>query len=119
LNELSKLVAKYADDDNPSTAFDEMEKQNYELMKAYPEGVPSGIMFASMTASVDRQMRMLAGMLIDLAQEFNQWDDEQAAVQEDLTRIMLTLLAGDSLNQILNAVKEAPDASTDTVEERE
>ena len=112
MNELSKLVAKYTDNDNPGDAFEVMEKQNYEMMKAYPEGVPSGVMFAAMTASVDRQTRMLAGMIIDLAQEFNRWDDKQAAIQEDLTRIMLTLLAGDSLNQILTALKEHPDAST-------
>lgn len=116
-NDLTALIRQYSDNDDPSECMDIISKQNYELMKAYPKGVPSGVMFAASTAANQRVMKMIGGMVIDLGATVLGWSDSEKTVQEALTFVFIDLLAADSLNKVLKAVqpeKEEPD-----VEQRE
>ena len=111
-NDLSKLIRKYADDDNPATAMENVSEENYNLMVEYEGGVPSGVMFAANVTASERIAKLLGGMLIDVATKVHGWTPEEAATQEGLTRWMIELLAADAMRDTLVAMqpKEKPDA---------
>lgn len=103
MNALTKLVAKYVDNDNPTDAMEEVGSQNYTLMRSFPEGVPAGVMMSAAIEAQTRVSKMIAGMVIDLATPVQGWSNEVAGQQEALTFAMIDLLAADSLNMVLKA----------------
>ncbi len=104
MNELSRLCKKYVDDDSPIKALEKLETLNYEQMVKFKEGVPSGVMFAAMTASVERMTELLGGMIIDIASTVYQWDEDKIVEQLGLTRLTLRLLAADTLYETLKSM---------------
>ena len=102
MNELEQLVAKYNTDDDVGAAISECEARNFKLMTAYPNGVPSGVMFSASMAGVRRTSSLLAGMIIEVRAIIENWTEEELNMQEQLTAAMLTLVMGDSLNTVLH-----------------
>jgi len=111
-NDLSELIKQYTDSDDPAEAMDIITGQNFTMMKKYPDGVPSGVMFAASTAGNERVAKMLGGMVMDICAPVLGWDDREKTVQEALTFAFIDLLVADSLNKILKALEseeEEPD----------
>ncbi len=112
MNQLSKLIAKYVDDDDPQHALEVVAQTNFELMKEYADGVPAGVMFAASTTANERIAVLLAGMILDVMKIIQNWDDKITAEQEGLTRAMIMLISADSLRDTLVALRpmdEVPD----------
>ena len=103
MNMLSKLILKYDDSDDPIAALDKVQQLNYDLMRQFPSGVPSGVMFGATALGQERMSNLLIGMIIDLGQVVHGWDEAQAAEQEGLSLITLRLIAADTLHDMLKA----------------
>lgn len=64
---LDELIGLYGGDDDLVVTIERAETRTYELMRAYPEGVPSGVMFASTTEALKSVSQLLASMLVEMA----------------------------------------------------
>ncbi len=105
MNELQRLIGKYVDDDDPRHALEVAAQQNYELMMAWPGGVPSGVMFAANVTGTERMMRLVVGMMMDVAKQVHGWTEDETALQEGLSYMTLQLIVADSMRETLTMTK--------------
>ncbi len=106
---MTKLCNKYVDNDSPVDALDAVNKLVFDEMVTFEDGVPSGVMFSAMSASVQRMTELLGGMVIDLAQIVHRWSDAEAAEQEGMTNLALRLITADTLYEVLKAIRTEED----------
>ncbi len=114
MNGLEKLIAKYTDRDDVVEAIRIADARAYQLMREFPSGVPSGIMFTANVMGAMKTSQMLAGMLVELAGEIRNWTPEEVQVQEALTIAALNLITSDAMYETLKTMRyEEPKGDTD------
>ena len=98
---LTELIKPYGSEDDLGIAISAAETKTYELMRSYPDGVPSGVMFAGTTKAVEWITELLASMIVDLAGLSEKWDTEMITRQQELTNAVITLLRAHAVNTVL------------------
>jgi len=98
---LENLIALYTESGDLVSAVDMAEVKTYTLMRRYPEGVPSGVMFAGNTKSVIWLTELLAAMIVEMTAKIEKWSKETEEEQAAISLIVLRLLRAHALNVTL------------------
>jgi len=100
---LKELIALYGSDDDLGKAITNAELETYRMMRQYPGGVPSGVMFASATKSIEWIADLLASIIVEVAGELRDWTADEVKEQEGLTGAVIALLRAHATNVTLKA----------------
>ncbi len=98
---LKELIGLYGGEDDLVKAITNAEMETYRLMRRYPAGVPSGVMFAAATKSIEWIADLLASIIVEIAGEVRDWDQDEVKEQEGLTGAVITLLRAHATNVML------------------
>lgn len=75
--------------------------RTYELMRRYPEGVPSGVMLATAMRSIKWSTALLGNLMMEVAGEVRGEDEEWVLEQGRLTQAVLELMITHAQNTII------------------
>ena len=109
MNGLEELMQKYTQEDDVGAAIIECEKQNFDLMRQYPTGVPSGVMFTASAVAVQKIASVLAGMIVETSAKLHEWSETEEQEQLDITQAALALVSADAMNTVLSMMKPEDD----------
>lgn len=102
INPLSEMIAKWTDDDNPDRAIHNMDIHAFNLMRRYPDGIPTTVWATALEKQIEYVGQFLVGMIVDTMGRLEGWDDEEKGVQMLLGQRGMRLLAGEAWIATLN-----------------
>ena len=98
---LTELLAYYKAGDDIQKGIKAAEQRSYEIMRAYPTGVPTGVMYAALNRQVSWMADLLASMMVEIAGEVRKWNEEDVKEQENMTHAVFQLLSTHAMNVTL------------------
>lgn len=102
VNPLKAMIAKWTDSDDPDEAIHKMDIHAFNLMRRYPDGVPTVVLTTAVEKALDYTGQFLIGMVVDTMGEMKGWDDEEKSMQILLGRRAMRLLSGEAWIDTLN-----------------
>lgn len=105
-NPVSKIVAKYVDNDSVADAIEKAEEQMFAELKKWPKGAPHHVMVAANIAATEAMIRFLVHMSIDALATVHDWDDTVSGEQELLAYAALRLIREDRMFEAIKMMRK-------------
>ena len=102
INPLVEMVKKWVDDDDVEAAIHKMDIHAFNLMRRYPDGVPTIVLTTAVEKALSYTGQFLLSMMVDMQGDVQKWNATKRLEQLALGQMALRLVSGEAWIDTLN-----------------
>lgn len=100
---LEQLLRYYEAGDDIGLALEKAYARSHDLMRQYPQGVPTSVMIATQARSIKWASSFLSNLIVENRGLIDDMSDEEVGEQQRMTQAVLELIISHAQNAVFEA----------------